>query len=134
MRLFDRVLSLKQTMAAYCHPLLAVLYMDPYLFKKQYKTFESPDLNAWERQALFSDVVDRYRDTIKQRIANQEVFVQSRAQGWNIERYQKHTYRQARAGEYSESGKVLVHSKGDVRRFDLIRRRTDLTAMVKYLS
>ena len=134
--LFDRVLSLKQTMGAYCLEHLADLYTDTYAFKKQYNLtiFASSDLNAWECQALFSDVVDRYRDTIRQRIANQEVFVQAQPQGWSIERYKKDTYRLAGPDEYSESGKILEHAKGDVRRFDLIRRRTDLTAMVKYLA
>ena len=131
MCLFDRVGALKNRMSAYCFEHLRDLIADPYAFKAQYKAFnDNADLNAWETQALFHDVVDFYTNSFKQRMDRKQIFVQS---GWKATRYQKNVYRKPKAGEYSETGRVLVHAKGDTKSFELIRRKTHMTGIVKYL-
>ena len=131
MRLFDRVDALKNRMSAYCFEHLRDLIADPYAFKAQYKAFnDNADLNAWETQALFHDIVDFYTNSFKQRLERKQIFVQG---GWKATRYQKNVYRKPKAGEYSETGRVLVHAKGDTKSFELIRRKTHMTGIVKYL-
>ena len=131
MRLFDRVTALKNRMSAYCFGHLRDLITDSYAFKSQYKMFrDNADLNAWETQALFHDIVDHYVHNAKQRFDRKQIFVQS---GWNVTRYRKNVYRKPKPWEYAESGHVLLHSKGDPRTFDLIRRKTRMTGIVKYL-
>ncbi|MDA8377376.1 MAG: transposase [Planctomycetia bacterium] len=131
MRLFDRVAALKNRMSAYCFDHLRDLIADPYAFKAQYKAFnDNADLNAWETQALFHDVVDFYVNSFQQRLERKQIFVQG---GWKATRYQKNVYRKPKAGEYAETGSVLAHAKGDPKSFELVRRKTHMTGIVKYL-
>ncbi|MHB8252111.1 MAG: zinc ribbon domain-containing protein [Acidiferrobacter sp.] len=131
MRLFDRIAALKNRMSAYCFHHLRDLIADPYAFKTQYKTFkDNTNLNAWETQSLFHDVVDFYVNGFRQRLERKQIFVQS---GWKATRYQKNVYRRPKAGEYSEDGRVLAHVRGDTKSFDLVRRKTPMTGIVKYL-
>jgi len=131
MRLFDRVAELKNRMSAYCYEHLRELIADPYAFKAQYKVFkDNPDLNAWETQALFHEVVDLYVNSFKQRLECKQIFVQS---GWKATFYQKNVYRKPKAGEYSEAGRILAHARGDTKSFELVRRKTRMTGIVKYL-
>lgn len=131
MRLFDRVAALKNRMSAYCFEHLRDLVADPYAFKAQYKVFNNnADLNAWETQALFHDVVDFYVNSFKQRLERKQIFVQG---GWKATRYQKNMYRKPKAGEYSEDDRILAHARGSIKSFELIRRKTHMTGIVKYL-
>ena len=131
MRLFDRVTALKNRMSAYCFAHLRDLITDPYAFKAQYKAFNNnADLNAWETQSLFHEVVDFYVNSYQQRMERKQIFVQG---SWKKTRYQKNMYRKPKAGEYSEDGRILVHAKGDIKSFELIRRKTHMTGIVKYL-
>ena len=131
MRLFDRLTALKNRMSAYCFEHLRDLIADPYAFKAQYKVFkEYPDLNAWETQALFHDVVDFYVNSFKQRLERKQIFVQG---DWKVTRYQKNVYRKPKVGEYAENGRILAHAKGDTKSFELVRRKTHMTGIVKYL-
>lgn len=132
MRLFDRVAALKNRMSAYCFEHLRDLIADPYAFKTQYKSFNNnADLNAWETQALFHEVVDFYVNGFKQRLERKQIFVQG---GWKATRYQKNVYRKPKSDEYSEEGRILAHAKGDIKSFELIRRKTHMTGIVKYLT
>ena len=131
MRLFDRVAALKNRMSAYCYEHLRELIADHYLFKFQYKVFnDNPDLNAWETQALFHEIVDLYVNSFQQRLERKQIFVQN---GWKVARYQKNVYRKPKAGEYSETGRILAHAMGDTKSFELVRRKTHMTGIVKYL-
>lgn len=115
MRVFDRVCALKNAMSAVCHANLASLFVDAYAFQARYKEFQSPDLNAWERQTLFQDVVKFYQTSLKRRFQNLELGIQKKM---IVERYVRAT-RTARIG--------------DVKHFRIERRATPLTAALKYL-
>lgn len=131
MRLFDRVMTFKNRMSAYCFLHLRDMITDPYVFKCRYKQFNNnTDLNAWETQALFHDVVDFYVNSANQRFKRKQLFVQN---GWEATQYRKNVYRKPKAGEYADHGRILVHAKGDPKTFEIHRRTTIMTRIVKYL-
>lgn len=115
LRVFDRVCALKNAMSAYCHTNLQALFVDAYAFQARYKEFHSPDLNAWERQTLFQDLIKFYQTSLKRRFQNMALGVQTKMV---IERYVRNT-RTARAG--------------DVKHFRIERRSSPLTSALKYL-
>ena len=77
LRVFDRVCALKNAMSAFCHANLQALFVDAYAFQTHYKTFHSSDLNAWERQTLFQDLIKFYQTSLKRRFQNMALGVQT---------------------------------------------------------
>lgn len=88
-RMLDRVLALKQRMSADCHAALPDLFLDPYGFKARYKAYASPDLNAWERQALFHDIVGDYQRALEKRAKNAPFVLQAKEPPWRYEVYRR---------------------------------------------
>ena len=124
-RSFDRIRALKNTMGAYAQAHVTELWADAYAFKRHYRDFISTDLNAWERQSLFSDIVDAYVVSIRARFQNTGFFVQT---GWTATRYQRNVWKRAEDGT-----RFLAHPKGSLKSFDLSRKTTPLTRMAQFL-
>lgn len=84
--LFDRVCSLKNQMSAYVVRNALTVLINPYALKADYKDFHSKDLNAWERQALFHDIVGDYQRSLQQRFKNHPFKLQKH---FSTQKYQR---------------------------------------------
>lgn len=125
--LFSRVMALKQKMSAYVHANLLACVLDPYTLKSHYKKFSSRDLNAWERQALFHDIVGDYQRALGQRLKAAPFRLQN---GWSCQRYQRAVIR-----VLNDGARVPLHPAGGVKAgtFSLRYRHSPLTKLANYL-
>jgi predicted RNA-binding Zn-ribbon protein involved in translation (DUF1610 family) len=125
--MFGRVCSLKNKMSAYAHKNILSVLIDPYQLKSDYKVFPSLDLNAWERQALFQDIVGDYQKTVVQHLSANPFRVQ---QSWSYQVYKRDVTRTFRNGRVEQ-----IAITGDVKAgtFVLSHRSTTLTGLANYL-
>lgn len=63
-------------MSQYCWEHRTSLFSAPYPFRARYTAFPNAFLNAWERQALFQDIVGHYQETLKRHLQRNKIFVQ----------------------------------------------------------
>ena len=85
-QLNDHALSLKRSMSAHVQANSALLLSNPTRLIADYKLFGSAWLNAWERQAMFQDVMGTYQCRLSRSLARGKFFVQ---RGWTCQRYLK---------------------------------------------
>jgi hypothetical protein len=125
--LFDRVCALKNAMSAHVTSRGAALLLSPYALKSEYKLFESKDLIAWERQALYHDIVGDYQRALEQKLKAHPIKLQH---SWSYATYQRGV-----TPTLSDGAKVSVHKVGDAKAgtFCLKLRTTALTRCANYL-
>ena len=125
--LFSRALHLKRQMGAHVHTQAPRLLWDAYALKKESTQFASPDLNAWERQAMYHDVVSDYQRKLAQQVSRATFKI---GRGWSYSVYQRQTTLSARAGRAAR-----VFNKGDFKpgSFQLKMASTPLTRCATYL-
>lgn len=125
--LFSRVCALKNRMSAYVQANSLSCILNAYDLKARYKDFPSTDLNAWERQALFQDIVGAYQLSLSQRFNGNPVRLQA---GWTYDKYQRAGSRTLPSGT-----RVDLFKKGDMKpgTFRLRYAHTPLVALANYL-
>lgn len=118
--LFSRVCSLKNEMSNYVHGYAALCITGPYALKAQYKLFKSSDLNAWERQALFHDIVGDYQRSLAQRFSASPFRLQNNCKPWSYLTFLRATG---------------IHPKNAVKpgSFELNLRQSTVTSLANYL-
>jgi len=84
--LFDRVCSLKNEMSTFLAVRGNEVLMDHYNLVAKYKHFDTEDLNAWECQALFQDIVGDYRRALGQGLKARPFALQ---ESWSYATYQR---------------------------------------------
>lgn len=125
--MFDRACALKNTMSAYVHGHLLGVLVDAYQLKADYKVFDSPDLNAWERQALFHDIVGDYQKSLTQQLKARPFRVQKT---WSYQTYKRAVNRTLPNGQVLP---VAVAGQVKAGTFVLSYRTTVMTSLANYL-
>ena len=120
--LLDRVIPLKNAMSEHCHAHKMNILSDKAAFKSQYAQFQSPNLNGWERQGIFHDIVDHYAETIKRHIRGKTFRVQRGVKRSTYQRVVKHRV----------TGKIL-HQKGDTKNYTILFKKTRLSSVMAYM-
>lgn len=117
-------LKTKQWMSSFVKNNFHLYLLNEADFLTKYKKFtavNNEDINAWETQTMFQDVVGFYKNHFKQICQNLSTSVQDKI---------KYTYYKKTVN--SKDGKTL-HKKGDVLSFEVKKKHTDLTKLVKLL-
>ena len=110
----EKVKNLKNGMSSFCHEHIFELFNDKN-FQVHYKSFKNDYLTAWQTQTVFQDIIKFYKNAYEQLIDNLDLGVQDKIE---IKYYKK-------------DGKH--HKKGDLKSFELIKKQTSLTKLIKYL-
>lgn len=106
---------IKNSISKYCYDNIFELFSDNN-FQANYKKFSNQYLDAWQTQTIFQDIIKFYQNTFKQHIFNLD---------FNIQKEIKITYYKRN----TKSGKKV----GDIKSFSLIKQKTPLGKLVKYL-
>jgi hypothetical protein len=117
-------LKTKQWMSSFIKNNFHSYLLDQDKFLTNYKKFtavNNEDINAWETQTMFQDVVGFYKNHFKQICQNLSTSIQDKI----IYKYYKKIVK-------SKDGKI-IHKKGDVMSVEVKKKHNDLTKLVKLL-
>ena len=110
----EKVKSLKNQMSFFCKEHIFDLMLDEN-FQVNYKMFRNDFITAWQTQAVFQDIIRFYRNAYFMKIKNLDLSIQDHV---------KMEY-------YKRNGRHW--KKGDLKSFDIVKKQTNLTRLVKYL-
>lgn len=88
---------------------------------KYYKDFNSNYISSWCIQTIFNDIITFYQNLIDTYISNKDFKITSK---FKINYYKKNV---------SKEG-VIIHKKGSIKQFQIIKKHTELTKLIKYLT
>ena len=117
-------LKTKQWMSDFIKNNFRLYLINQKEFLTRYKKFTAVNnelINAWETQTMFQDILGFYKNHFKQICQNLSTSIQDKI---NYTYYKKIVK--------SKDGKIL-HKKGDVMSFEVKKKHTDLTKLVKLL-
>lgn len=125
--IFSRVCALKNRMSEYVRENGLWCITDAYGLKAQYKLFKSTQLNAWERQALFHDIVGDYQRALSERFSKGKFRLQSK---WVYDSYKRAVVKTHRDGTT-----LTLRKKGDLKpgTFRILGKTSSLLMLANYL-
>lgn len=88
---------------------------------KYYKDFNSTYISTWCIQTLFNDTITFYQNLIGTYISNKDFKI---TKSFKISYYKKNI----------SKNNLIIHKKGSIKSFQIIKRHTELTKLIKYLT
>ncbi len=108
------VRCLKNSMSLFCHENIIQLIADKN-FQVNYKLFRNDFITPWETQTIFQDIIKFYKNSYFQRVRNIDFGIQDKMVIIYYKRDTKH------------------NRKGDIKSFEIIKKQTNLSKLLKYL-